>query len=384
MPTTTPTRSGRRPGATGRHHPLPLVLLATLPALALVLPVAGCGSRVEDGGSAGGSAGGPAARATTAAPGVAVRPTGPYLGQPLPGREPRLFAPGIVSTGLAERDLAVSPAGDEICWSVSIGNHAITTILRSRLVAGRWTAPAVAPFARDDRYDDLEPAFAPTGNRLWFASTRPRPDAVEPEPQEAADLWYVEPGPDGDWGEPVWVGPPVASDAPEFFPSLTRDGTLYFTRDDPRTGQSAIWRARPAGAGFAEPERLPDRVNSTPNCFNACVAPDESYLIVPTWGRGDALGGADYYVCFRGAEDSWTEPLHLGTISSEAREEWSPSVTADGRLIFFMTTRRAPDLRAGAAPLTLSRLLALRGRPGNGLSDVWWVDAGILADLRHR
>ena len=27
-------------------------------------------------------------------------PSGPYLGQPLPGDEPELFAPGIVSTGL--------------------------------------------------------------------------------------------------------------------------------------------------------------------------------------------------------------------------------------------------------------------------------------------
>ena len=39
---------------------------------------------------------------------------GPYLGQEPPGLEPRLFAPGVVSTGLATRDLAMTPDGDEL------------------------------------------------------------------------------------------------------------------------------------------------------------------------------------------------------------------------------------------------------------------------------
>ena len=43
--------------------------------------------------------------------------TGNYLGQELPGMTPRLFAPGIVSTGLSERDMAITPDGDEIYFS---------------------------------------------------------------------------------------------------------------------------------------------------------------------------------------------------------------------------------------------------------------------------
>ena len=45
------------------------------------------------------------------------------------------------------------------------------------------------------------------------------------------------------WGEPYNLGPPVNSDAPEYYPSVTSDGTLYFTREG-EDGVSATWRAR--------------------------------------------------------------------------------------------------------------------------------------------
>ena len=35
--------------------------------------------------------------------------SGPYLGQEPPGAEPVLFAPGIVSNGMLNRDIAISP-----------------------------------------------------------------------------------------------------------------------------------------------------------------------------------------------------------------------------------------------------------------------------------
>jgi hypothetical protein len=311
--------------------------------------------------------------------------TGDYLGQPPPGDVAAPFAPGIVSTGMDDRDLAITPDGDEILWCANIGNHTVSTILRSRRVDGRWTAPEIAPFAADTRHRNLEPCVSPDGGRLWFVSDRPAPGAVPDESGESpenADIWYCERTADG-WGEPRNLGPPVNTDGPEFFPSVTRDGTLYFTRDDRATGQSAIWRARLAGGVYREPERLPERVNSTAHCFNACVAPDESFLIVPTFGRPDSRGGCDYYIVFRGPDDTWSEPVNLGErVNTDARDEWSPALSPDGRYLFFMTRR--PDERrlAGDAPLTHARLLELHGAPRNGSTDIWWIDAGFLADLR--
>ena len=71
--------------------------------------------------------------------------------------------------------------------------------------------------------------------------------------------------------------------------------------------------ASPAGGQrVSAPEKLPPQVNSGRSQFNAFVAPDESYLIVPIEGRSDSIGGCDYYVVFRNPDDRWSEPINLG------------------------------------------------------------------------
>ena len=94
----------------------------------------------------------PAAAPPTAAPPL----TGPYLGQEPPGLEPRRFAPGVVSTGLEERDLAVTPDGDELFFTVTSADGAVfAAIVTTRLVDSRWTPPEVAPFSGS--WSDFEP-----------------------------------------------------------------------------------------------------------------------------------------------------------------------------------------------------------------------------------
>jgi len=303
--------------------------------------------------------------------------TGDYLGQPTPGLEPVLFAPGTVSRGLAERDLAMTPDGGEIYFGVNVGNFTLATILVSRKIGDRWSDPEVAPFA--GTYADIEPAIAPDGSRFYFVSNRPLPGENDRSSDE--NIWVMDRLGDG-WSEARPVGPPVNSNAPEFFPSLTRDGTIYFTRRG-EDGAEYIYRARPSDDGFGEPEKLGPEVNSGRSQFNACVAPDESYVIVPVFGREDSLGGVDYYVAFRSADDTWQGPFNLGpSVNAERGQEWSPSISPDGRFFFFMSSRTLVEDRIAPEPMTAAGLRAFNDRPMNGHSDIWWVDAAIIEQLR--
>lgn len=65
--------------------------------------------------------------------------TGPYLGQALPGPDPILFAPGIVSNGLSNRDITFSPDGREIIFGMHTLNFQFTAILTPKwsMVFGR-------------------------------------------------------------------------------------------------------------------------------------------------------------------------------------------------------------------------------------------------------
>ena len=306
--------------------------------------------------------------------------SGPYLGQPLPGDEPELFAPGIVSTGLYERDLTVTPDGSELFFSIVLGNYERSAIVGVREGAdGRWSAPQVAAFS--GRYRDLEPALSPDGSRLYFMSYRPH-DGVGEE-RDDTDLWAVDRAADGSWGTPFPLPPPVNSEISEFFPTVTRGGTLYFTRDGAQ-GASALYRARPtADGGYDEPVRLPEAVNSVAAQFNGWIDPDERFLIFGAFGREDSLGGSDYYVSFRSDDDIWTGPVSLGArINTPSGLEYSPSLSPDGSVFFFMATRSRYAASDFAFPRTTAEVRAMADGPGNGLPDIWWVDASVLDALR--
>jgi hypothetical protein len=302
---------------------------------------------------------------------------GPYLGQEPPGLEPEIFAPGIVSTGLQTRDIAMTPDGNEIYFSVTLGGR--TMIMVTRQVDGVWTEPAVAPFS--GRFLDIEPAISPDGRRFFFLSTRPQPGQEEISGWVYQDIWVMDREGE-DWGEPSNLGAPVNSDAPEYFPSITNDGSLYFTREG-EDGVSATWRSRLVDGAYTEPEMLGPEVNCGSNRFNVFVAADESFAIVPTLGREDGLGGVDYYVVFRSEDDTWSEPVNMGAaINQAAGREWSASLSADGKYLFFMTSRAYGDTTVPLAAKSITDLLDLSTQPGWGSSDIWWVSAEIIEQLR--
>ena len=301
---------------------------------------------------------------------------GPYLGQTLPGAQPVLFAPGIINTGLPTRDIAMLPDGSEIYFTVMQPGFHRSAICWTRIERGRWTAPQVAPFASDGRWRTLEPCVAPDGKRLFFVSDRPA-EGGAPVP---FGIWMAERRGAG-WGEPVRLPACVNDGGEAFFPSITRDGMLYFLREN--GPERTILRSRMEGATFRTAEKLPAPLNLAPVQANPFVDPAGRFLIVPMWGRKDSIGGADYYISFSRPDGGWTEPTNLGApVSSADGQEYSASLSPDGRYLFFMSARPADGRRTGI--LDYAALQSLRTRPGNGHPAIWWVDAGFIEDLRAR
>jgi hypothetical protein len=306
--------------------------------------------------------------------------SGDYLGQKPPGAEPEIFAPGIISTGLSERDIAITPDGNEIYFGRYVGQYRYAVIMVVRRVDGVWGEPEIAPFSGIPGVSDLEPALAYDGSRLYFLSDRP----AKPGAASGQDIWYVERS-GSSWGPATPLGPPICTSADEYFPSLTRDGTMYFTLQGDPSRPDGIYRSRFREGAFTTPERLPDHVNSGRARYNAFIAPDESYLLYAILGRADGFGRSDYYVAFRAPDDTWSEPINLGpAFNSKADEEYSAQVTRDGRILFFMSTRTPSPSEVFGERVTTDVLQRLATSPGNGNADIWWVDAGFLQSLRSQ
>ena len=304
--------------------------------------------------------------------------SGPFLGQSLPDSIPELFAQGVVSTGIFTRDMAISPDGKEIYFCVAIGNYTYSTILYTKEVNGLWLPPEIVPFSGGPGVMDFEPALSADGSKLFFLSNRPDGDE-EPGDQ---DIWMVERDDSGSWGLPQNLGEPVNTDGGEFFPSLTNNGTLYFTRNAKGSGLNQVFRSRWMDGSFQEPELLPEQVNCGSNRFNAFVAHDESYMIVPAVGMPDAFDGVDYYIVFRDQEDNWSEPINMGAkVNKDNARGWSPYVSPGGEAFFFMATRTN---EIEEADWNYENLKKLNDSPGNGNADTYWVDAGFLRILKEQ
>ncbi len=302
---------------------------------------------------------------------------GEYFGQKPPGESASLFAPGIISTGMNERDFAISPDGNEIFFCREAGNFKYVTIFYSRRSDDVWSTPEVWEFCTNPAYKYIEPHLSPDGQKLYFISTMPADSAST----GTEDIWVcTKTG--GKWMQPRNLGAPVNTTSKEFFPSVTSDGTIYYTHLDTVTNEEFIYRSKLVNGVYQDPEKLSANVNIGRARYNAFVSVDESYIIIPAYGMPGSYGATDYYISFRDTLDNWSQPVNMGPgINSTYPGEWSASVSADGKYIFFMSDRMG-SMRPGM--LSRDSLQQFHNSPQNGNSDIYWISSAIIDELRDK
>jgi Tol biopolymer transport system component len=295
---------------------------------------------------------------------------GPYLGQKPPSTTPELFAPGVVSTGYSERIAAFTPDGRELYFMLYGAPHGVILVMEQE--AGRWTRPRVAPFS--GRYNG-EFTLSPDGNTIVFSSNRPLHGGGEPI--DTYYSWIVERR-GSTWGEPRPFGPRINAEGTfAAYPSISSTGELYFFSD--REGSEDIFVSRLLDGEYLQPENLGGNVNSDLDEVDPFIAPDGSYLLFSR--RARETRNVDLFVSFRGTDGSWTQAQNLGEPVSSSASEYCPTVTPDGQYLFF-TSNRGRHAPYSATPLTYEQKVEILDSPGNGESDIYWVDAEVIRRLR--
>lgn len=288
----------------------------------------------------------------------------------------RLFAEGIISTQYNVRDFALSPDGDELFYTAQDRRTGFSIILTSRKESYQWTQPEVASFSGN--YPDLEPAFSPDGKRLYFASNRPKKDGDE---AADVDIWFVDKE-NGLWGEPINPGYPINTNKNEFYPSVTRDGSIYFTATrENGVGREDIFVSRMMDGQFQEAVALDTTINSKLDEFNAFVSPDEDYIIFTSWGRKDDTGRGDMYISFKDREGNWMPAKNLGAKINTKHTEYCPFVSFDQKYFFF-TSDRYDGERFNKKALNKDTFEQLSDIPLNGSTNIYLMDFSELLEMR--
>lgn len=285
----------------------------------------------------------------------------------LPTDTPQIFARGILTDGLSNRDFTISPKGDEIYFTVQHLRVA-SFILKVSKVNGVWGKPEMASFS--GVYYDLEASFSPDGNTLFFSSNRPLKAGGQ---QKDIDIWKVTRAAGGKWSEPVNLGPTVNGPKNEYYPSVAKNGNLYFTVDAPYgKGSEDIVVCKPTTNGYSAPESLSEAINTKAGEFNAFVDPDEQFIIFSSEGRPDSKGSGDLYMSKKDNAGNWQPARQLPAPINSRALDYCPYVTADKKYFIFTSNRMRKEWDTDKA-VTYDEMKGLVTEPGNGLDDIYWV-----------
>lgn len=204
-----------------------------------------------------------------------------------PIKEPAIFGEGVISAGEYDSHPAFTPDGRTLYFVRSAPNFNFWTIFVSHLRNGKWSTPEVAPFS--GQYADADPFIAADGKQFYFISTRP----VNGQSKGDTDIWMMKKTAEG-WDDPRHLDAPINSAGSEWYPTLTRDRTIYFGSDRPGgKGKTDLYRARLVDGKYTTVENLGEPISTAADEYEPLIATDESFLIFMVTGRPDSLGESD-------------------------------------------------------------------------------------------
>jgi Tol biopolymer transport system component len=171
------------------------------------------------------------------------------------------------------------------------------------------------------------PAFSADGRYLYY-------QAVREGGRGGLDIWRVERTRDG-WATPVSIGSEVNTNELESQPSLTAEGVLYFTGTLEGVGfDRGIYRSPQINGEYGPRELLGGGINSEYIDYCPWIAADESFLLFAS-SRPEADERFHLHVSFRQRDGSWSEPVNIHSALGFDGEARFPSVSPDGRFLFF-------------------------------------------------
>jgi len=250
---------------------------------------------------------------------------------------PELIGEGVVSTPDDELGGNLTADGRTLYFERSVPPHYLYVLYESHLVDGKWSAPEVLPFS--GQYRDTDPVLSPDGRTMLWASDRP----IEGVDRHHFYIWESTRTAAG-WSPPRMLPGPVNDGFNQVFCSIARNGNLYFASSRKGAGYD-IYRSRLVDGAYRPAEELTVLNDPRIWSFEATIAPDESFLLIGSFGREPSYGSSDLYISYN-RDDAWTAPMNLGPAINTSARDYSPRISGDGKWMLYTSERldREPTL----------------------------------------
>lgn len=227
-----------------------------------------------------------------------------YLNFPVPGDNPIVFAPDLISTDKDQGALEISLSGKEILYS-----NDGTLFYLDQDETDAWSHPARAPFLLPGELAG-ESCFSPSGNKIYFGSRKSIPGA-----NGGMLTWVSNRGPEG-WETPYYLGRPLYNQTVHGV-SISNNQNIY-------------------ASGISYYEFHEDQYSAKVSLFNGMrpfIAPDDTYIIYDKKPPGKYK--SDLYIRFKTESNEWGQAYALPKAINTDASETNPFITPDGKFMFF-------------------------------------------------
>jgi len=208
-------------------------------------------------------------------------------------------------------------------------------------VDDNWGPPENLGAPVNSSTEEFGATISPDGLTLYFNSRRAGGYGIN-------DIWVTtRTSREGDWSEPVNLGPPVNGPAPDAGPWISTDGLkLYFisTRGGTYTNMRdwEIWvtTRETESSAWSEPVSLGLKYSPEIPNLDPCVSADDRLLVFSDWGVGifrpGGYGNADIWLTVRNDVDgNWGTPVNPGPLINGPYEDGPARISSDGKTLYF-------------------------------------------------
>jgi OOP family OmpA-OmpF porin len=140
---------------------------------------------------------------------------------------------------------------------------------------------------------------------------------------------------------PKKLGSQINQFAYQYFPTVTADQHyfLYTGRGDGPEADENLYISEKTHSGWSSPASVSQMINSPYNEGAGTISGDGKTLVFTSCDRTDSYGDCDLYISVRRG-DQWSKPKNMGPVVNSTTWDSQPSLSADGRTLYFTSLRK--------------------------------------------
>ncbi|GAB2942263.1 OmpA family protein [Hymenobacter coalescens] len=140
---------------------------------------------------------------------------------------------------------------------------------------------------------------------------------------------------------PERLGAPLNTFRFQYFPAVTADNRflVYTARKTGESDEDIVVSRMEKDGSFGEPALISSAINSQFNEGAGTISGDGKTLVFASCDRPGAVGNCDLYISRR-TGNSWSKPRNLGRNVNSVAWDSQPTLSADGRTLYFTSDRR--------------------------------------------